>query len=107
MNAKKSYFILSPDAVDDTIKKKAMAYYGEKDYKLVTDNEEFITSVKAVINCNHGRTCNTDLLLIGASSMSMALSNSIYVAKNWEDSDYCKVCHALAFSHGLEIVYES
>lgn len=107
MKAKKSYFILSPDTVDDAIKEKALAYYGEKDYKLVTDNEELMNAVKAAIDCNHGITCNTDLLLIGASSMSMSLSSSVYVAKNWEDSDYCKVCHALAFSHGLEIVYES
>lgn len=55
----------------------------------------------------HVTSFNTMLMLIGVSAISMSACCSVYVASDWEKDDYLKACHALAFAHGLEIVYES
>ena len=102
----KYYFILSPNDMTEDLRVKAEAYYGSKDYKYIADHPECMNAIKTSLG-EHGLHCNAKLLLIGSATIAMSMSDSIYVAKNWEDDDYCKVCHALAFSYGLEIVYES
>lgn len=108
MPNKKYYFVLSPYGKGDELFTKAKQYYGEKDYELVQKHPDFFKGLNETVRSpGENVTCNTNLLLIGISAMAMSLSDSIYVSKNWEDDDYCKFCHALAFSHGLDIVYES
>lgn len=104
---KKYYLILSSYYVDDEIRAKASTYYGSKDYECVYDNPDNVNVIKKSLENETVTDSNAELLLIGTTIIGMSLCDSIYVAKDWEQSDYCKVCHALAFSHGLEIVYES
>lgn len=102
----KYFFILSPNDVDDAIKNKAISYYGEREYSFISDRPELMETIRQSLQ-KGGLNCNAELLLIGSAALAMAMSNSVYVTKDWESNDYCKICHALAFSHGLEIVYET
>lgn len=108
MVAKSYYFILSPKEVSDALKEKAANYYGTKNYEYIAESSEFMNTIRDQIeNTPTSLDINLDLLLIGVSAIAMAKSDSVYVSKDWENDDYCKICHAMAFSHGLEIVYES
>lgn len=106
---KKRYFILtpgcSPERKEELIK-KASLYYGEKDYEPTSGNSDLGELFKNVLNELANADCNADLILIGMTALAMAKSDSIYVAKDWEKEDICKVAHMLAFTHGLDIVYE-
>lgn len=104
--SKKYYFILAPYDAKKEIDKKAEEYYGNVEYSNILNEPVFSTLISKAISKSYGE-CNTDMLLIGVSAIAMSMSNSVYVSKNWEQNDTCKFCHALAFSHGLEIVYES
>lgn len=106
MSEKKHYFILSPTDRGDDILDKAATYYGEKDYEIVDGYAGLVKATHEMIK-NPDASFNVFLMLVGISSVAMSYSDSIYVAKDWEESDYCKLCHALAFSNGLDIVYES
>lgn len=104
--SKKHYFILSPGKIDEELVKKVDSYYGQKDYEHIAYNLDYQdTLTKAITDENI--KCNAKLMLIGSSIMAMSMSDSVYVTKNWEEDDYCKLCHAIAFSYGLDIVYES
>lgn len=103
---RKYYFVLSPYDYSIEVSDKAEKYYGTKDYAKVDEHPKFLDTIKQLIN-NPNAEFNVALMLIGVTAISMALSDSVYVSKNWEDDDVCKICHALAFSHGLDIVYES
>lgn len=102
--SKKTYFILSPanstDQVDQ-LKKSAELYFGTKNYEEVSGN--LLTDAMKELS---GDSCNRELLLIGLSTTLMSKSDAVYVAKDWEQDDVCKICHMLAFSHGIDIVYE-
>lgn len=106
---KKQYFILSP-GVDperlNELKNKALGYYGSKDYELSTNTSE----VKDLCSKNLHELVNADanasMLLTGLTAMAMSKCDSIYVADGWDQDDVCKFCHMLAFSCGLELVYE-
>lgn len=104
---KKYYFILSPDYnAENRLIAKAAEYYGSKDYENIDADTEFWNLLGKIVDATKGRS-NGSMFLIGAATLAMARCNSVYVSKNWEDDDYCKFCHALAFAHGREIVYES
>ena len=111
--AKKCYFILSPKYDDDKrmmeLQNKAASYYGLKDYEDSLSGST-LNGLMKLISDNYFKESNeynASLLFIGLSSIMIAKSDSIYVAKDWADDDYCKICHSLAFSHGVDIVYES
>lgn len=108
--SKKRYFILEPITLSEDesrkLSEKAKMYYGEKDYEDVTNLQECLESIKQAIPDTQSKY-NISLMLVGFSSIAMAQSDSVYVANGWENSEYCKLCHALAFSHGIDIVYES
>lgn len=106
---KKCYFILSPASSAERIeevKEKAKSYYGSKDYEETSGNTDLRKLMVDVLKELANSDCNGDLLLTGMSVIAMSKSNSIYVAKDWQHDDVCKVCHMLAFSHGIDIVYE-
>lgn len=104
---KKYYFIIAPvNAEHAELNAKAAAYFGSKDYDDIQNCQKPFNTFKTFLDDRDG-LFNANLMLIGLSSISMAFCDSAYVSKDWENDDYCKVCHALAFSHGLEIVYES
>ena len=107
--AKKRYFILSPSYDDTermkTLREKASAYYGPKDYdEALTDPELYDKVRKAT---SDSEIQNASLLLIGITAMALAYSDSVFVANDWEEDDHCKFLHMLAFTHGIDIVYES
>lgn len=105
---KKRYFILSPTYDDDArmreLMEKAMKHYGQKDYEQVMTDLAFHENVRNMISDRSGQ--NVSLLLIGITAMALAQCESVFVASDWEKDDHCKFLHMLAFSHGLEIVYE-
>lgn len=106
---KKRYFILtpgcSPERKEELIN-KASSYYGEKDYEPTSGNSDLCKLLKENLKELGNADCNADLLLTGMTIIGMSKSDSIYVAKDWEKEDLCKFAHMLAFSHGLDIVYE-
>lgn len=107
--AKKNYFILSPASDPkrvEELKEKAATYYGFKDYEEVSGNTDLHELLTIILKELSHADCNGDLLLTGMSLVAMSKSDSIYVSRDWEQDDTCKVCHMLAFSHGLDIVYE-
>lgn len=106
MPNKKYYFVLSPSSRHEELREKAANYYGVKDYDSVDNHSDFMSVMKTVLP-NPDISFNVSLMLIGVSAVSLALCDSVYISKDWETDDICKVCHALAFSHGLDIVYES
>lgn len=104
---KKFYFVIAPiDAEHAELNAKAATYFGLKDYDCIQNDQKSFDVFKDFLNNREG-FFNANLMLIGVSGISMSLCDSVYVSKDWESDDYCKVCHALAFSHGLEIVYET
>lgn len=106
---KKQYFILSPaSSVEriEEVKEKAKSYYGSKDYEETFDNVDLRKLLADILKELVNADCNGDLLLTGMSVIAMSKSDSVYVAKDWEQDDVCKVCHMLAFSHGIDLVYE-
>lgn len=107
--SKKHYFVLSPSSSTERtveLKEKAKVYYGEKDYEDVIDDPNYMSSIKNAVP-NPEIEFNVSMMLIGISVVAMSRCDSVYVAKGWDDDNYCKICHAIAFSHGVEIVYES
>lgn len=105
---KKRYFILSPSYDDDARMKdlqgKALNYYGQKDYEPVMEDPIFHEKVRNIVGDREDQ--NASLLLIGVIAMALAQCDSLYVSRDWEQDDVCKISHMLAFSHGLDIVYE-
>lgn len=106
---KKRYFILSPVSGSERtteLKTKALAYYGSKDYDLSTNTEDVrelcSKNLKELVNAD----ANASMLLIGLTLMAMSKCDSVYIADGWDQDDVCKFCHMVAFSHGLELVYE-
>lgn len=109
MMNKKRYFVLSPACLPsrtEELKQKASSYYGVKEYEEVSSNTDLRSLLMEVLKELSNADCNGDLLLTGMSIIAISKSDSVYVAKDWEQDDMCKVCHMLAFSHGLDIVYE-
>lgn len=102
----KYYFVLSPYDRSNEVSDKAEKYYGTKDYDVVSNHPGFMEILQKIIGSDEA-SFNTQLMLIGITTISMAFCDSIYISKDWENDDYCKICHALAFSHGLEITYET
>lgn len=112
MNDKKLYFIVGPSNRTKELADKATEYYGTKDYDNIVNSKVFSKILSEAFdsefdNSNASKSFNVMLMLIGVSSMSMSMCDSVYMSKDWENDDYCKTCHALAFAQGLEIVYES
>lgn len=105
MQGNKYYYVLSPYDRQDELIENASKYYTDE-YKMVIENPEFINSFKKAFD-EHKDSFNISLMLTGATLIAMSYCNSVYVSKDWENDDICKICHALAFSHGLDIVYES
>lgn len=107
---RRKYFILSPsysnDSVMEELRKKAVDYYGSENYQETMSDPLFYNIVKNNI-FNGKNEGNASLLLIGIILMAMAQSDSVYVAKNWEEDDVCKICHMIAFAHGVDLIYES
>lgn len=105
---KKRYFILSPSYNDDVRMKdlqgKALNYYARKDYEHVMIDPIFHEKVRNIVTDRENQ--NASLLLIGITAMALAQCDSLYVSRDWEKDDHCKFIHLLAFSHGLDIVYE-
>lgn len=105
---KKYYFVLSPSENLDELLEKASNYYGSKDYTFIGNDAMYYDAIKKVTAPDSVNTnTNINLLFIGTMLIAMSFCDTVYVAKDWESDDICKICHALAFSHGLEIVYES
>lgn len=107
--SKKQYFILSPGTDSERIaelKSKALGYYGSKDYELSTNSADVRQLCSKSLEELAGGDANASMLLTGLTIMAMSKCDSIYVASGWDRDDVCKVCHMLAFSHGLELVYE-
>lgn len=104
--SKKRYFVLSPTSSYDNTKVKAANYYGSKDYEnFFDDTSDFFDFMKEMVPYKES-VANAKLLAIGVEVAAMAQCDSVYVSKDWESDDICKFCHALAFSHGLDIIYE-
>lgn len=104
---KKHYFILSPthsDARMEELQDKAMMHYGQKDYEQVMTDPVFREKVQKL--SSEGVNQNASLLLIGITALALAQCESVFVARDWEKDDHCKFLHMLAFSHGVDIVYE-
>lgn len=106
---KKRYFILSPMSEDNTrmeaLRNSAASYYGQKDYELATIDKDFCDRVfEMMADCDEQ---NASLFLIGIAALVLARCDSVFMAKGWNDDDHCKFIHMLAFSHGIDIVYES
>lgn len=107
---KKRYFILTPGCSPERkaeLESKASAYYGTKDYEPTAGNSDLSELLKDILKELANADCNADLLLTGMTVIAMSKSDSVYVAKDWEQEDICKVAHMLAFTHGIDIVYES
>lgn len=108
---KKRYFVLNPAKDETELSRKAASYYGNKDYEEITNDPKMWELVKSIVGDPDKEqsklNANAHMLTIGCSLIAMSMSDSVYICKDWENYDYCKVCHAIAFSHGLEIVYES
>lgn len=106
--SKKRYFVLSPTKTYEETKSKAANYYGSKDYEcFFDDTSAFSEFMKQMVPYKDDSIANAKLLAIGVETTAMAQCDSVYVSKDWESDDICKFCHALAFSHGLDMVYES
>lgn len=106
---KKRYFILSPACSPERtneLKEKAATYYGSKDYEETSGNSDLQKLLEDILKEIANADCNANLLLLGMTSIVMSKSDSVFVAKDWEEDDYCKFSHMLAFSHGIDIVYE-
>lgn len=107
----KYYFVLSPSASSERsleLKEKSKMFYGSKEYIEMTESFQCTESLKNTLpNPDEYGLFNISLMLIGVTIIAISQCDSIYVANGWEDDNYCKVCHALAFSHGVDIVYES
>lgn len=106
--SKKYFFVLSSSkdiTSEQSAIQKATAYYGTKDYSYVGEDPKFWKCLKTTFEKFDGET-NLDMLLLGTAVLAMSLCDSIYVCKDWEETDICKTCHAIAFAHGLEIIYE-
>lgn len=106
---KKRYFILSPTCSPDRtkeLKEKAAAYYGVKEYEETSGNTDLQDLLKRILKELANADCNADLLLLGMTLVALSKSDSIYVSKDWEKEDICKLAHMLAFGHGIDIVYE-
>lgn len=106
--SKKHYFILSSAQDTDRmseLREKAKEYYGAKEYSDVLQNSEYLKNARKTIPQEDCKV-NASLLLLSVSLFAMSLCDSIYVSNKWENDHYCQVCHMLAFSHGLDIVYE-
>lgn len=106
---KKRYFILSPACTlerTEELKRKASAYYGSKDYEPVSGNTDLKNLLKDILGDLANADCNASLLLLGMTAITMSKSDGIYVSKDWEEEDVCKFAHMLAFTHGIDIVYE-
>lgn len=108
--SKKKFFILGPhvdkpDAAEQ-LKEKAMAYYGSKDHEQVEVTPELSEAFNKMAEAYSEKKCNLDLLMTGISVVGLSEADSVYVLKGWEEDDRCKLCHMLAFSHGLDLVYE-
>lgn len=105
---KKRYFILSPTYFDDgrmkDLQEKAKDHYGHEDYEMVMEDPVFHDKVRKMTSERNDQ--NASLLLIGITAMALAQCESVFVASDWEKDDHCKFLHMLAFSHGLEIIYE-
>lgn len=100
----KHYFILYPSKAVGRVSElqdKAKAHYGTKEY------EECIGSFDNLPISRRDLPFNASLMLIGASLVAIAQCDSVYMAEGWIEDSTCKACHALAFSHGVDIVYES
>lgn len=107
---KKRYFILSPPSSPERtkeLKEKASAYYGTKDYEETSDNEDLQKILKDILKDLANADCNASLLLTGMTLIVMSKSDSVYVSKDWEQYASCKFTHLLAFTHGVDLVYES
>lgn len=106
--SKKRYFILSPDYSDadrmKELQEKAMFHYGQKEYEQIMTDPGFQEEVHKITFERTGQ--NASLLLIGITALALAQCESLFVARDWEKDDHCKFLHMLAFSHGLDIVYE-
>lgn len=110
MPNKKYYFILSPyHQNEDELRSKAASYYGERDYEPITKHPEFFSIINATIinSVDKDPLVNLSLMITGVNAIAMALCDSVYISKDWATDGCCKFCHALAFSHGLDMVYES
>lgn len=106
---KKRYFILTPGCSPERqkeLKEKAAAYYGTKDYEETSGNTDLQDLLKSILKELVNADCNADLLLTGMTLIVMSKSDSVYVSKDWEQEDVCKFAHMLAFTHGIDIVYE-
>lgn len=106
---KKSYFILSPASSlgrTEELRTKAAAYYGSKDYEPVSERNDLKELSQRIIKELANVDCNASLLLTGLTAVAMSKCNSVYVSNDWSSDDLCKFCHMLAFSHGLDLVYE-
>lgn len=107
---KKRYFILTPACSPERqkeLKEKAAAYYGSRDYEETSDNADLQKLLKDILKDLANADCNASLLLTGMTLIVMSKSDSVYVSKDWEQEDACKFAHMLAFTHGIDIVYES
>lgn len=108
MMNKKRYFILSPSYNDETrieeLETKAMGYYGLKEYEQIMTDPIFLENIRNAVGNRENQ--NASLLLIGISTLAIAQCDSLYMAKDWEADDRCKFLHMLAFTHGIDIVYE-
>lgn len=107
---KKRYFILTPGSTPERLaelKQKASAYYGSKDYEETSGTSDLKELLANVLKELANADCSAELLLTGMTLIAMSKSDSIYVSKDWESENICKISHMLAFTHGLDIVYES
>lgn len=107
--SKKRYFILSPACTPDRtkeLKEKASAYYGPNDGEEASGDSDSKKLLEDILKEVSNADCNANLFLLGMTLIAMSKSNSIYVSKDWEQEDLCKFAHMLAFTHGIDIVYE-
>lgn len=107
--SEKRYFILTKELYDSDrykeLRKKACQYYGEK-YSNILETDT-LKDVLIEPSPNIQSSCNGSLFLTGSIIITMSLCDSIFIDKDWESDDVCKICHMLAFSHGVDLIYES
>lgn len=106
----KRYFILTKALIDSDrykeLQKKAQQYYG-KEYSNIVENEFDLKYILTGIDSDIKREFNISLYVTGCELIAISLCDSIFIDKDWESDDVCKICHMLAFSHGVDLIYES
>lgn len=106
MNAKKNYFVITADDQKERLFEKAAAYFGTADWQPVTDRADLMEAIKNAVTTT-GDLFNAELMLVGIAALAMSFCQCVYISKDWDSDNYCRFCQTLAFSYGLEIVYDS